>query len=108
MSRGAVHRRVSANLGHGRQAQVLEEEDEMNEEMAYVALCKCGGLVMATMDGPERKKETARYVAMHIKMGHEIRHVTATEVRAMHFCKNKGGCKGPNDSPELKQMELGL
>lgn len=80
----------------------------MNNGMAYVAICKCGGLVMATMDTPGRKREVAGDVARHIKLGNEIRRITADEVRAIPWCKNRGDCEGPAEAPDPRQMDLGL
>jgi hypothetical protein len=75
-------------------------------EMAYVALCKCGGLVMATMDRPDRRKDAAREVAKCIRLGYAIKRMTADEVRALSWCKNNGECQGAAEPPDPRQMEL--
>jgi hypothetical protein len=80
----------------------------MNEDMAYVAICKCGGIVMATMDSVERKRDVAKEVAACLRDGYEIKRITAPEVRASSFCKNRGKCMGPGEASSLKQMGLGL
>ena len=64
-------------------------------EMAYMAKCCCGGMVMACVDNPKHKKDTASEVAKSIKKGYEISRVTVEEVREMLFCKNHGNCEDP-------------
>ena len=60
--------------------------------MCYVAKCSCGGLVMAVMDLPEHKKDTAREVASCLRDGFEIEHITVEEARAHKWCDNQGKC----------------
>ncbi len=64
-------------------------------EMAYVAKCLCGKMVMACVDNPAHKKDTAIEVAASIKAGYAVSRVTVEEVRAMPFCENHGNCEEP-------------
>lgn len=66
--------------------------DQKMNEMAYIAKCKCGGMVMAVVDLPEHKKDTAKEVASCLRAGFEIERMTVEEVRAHPFCENKGKC----------------
>jgi len=61
-------------------------------EMAYVAKCVCGGLIMACVDLPERKNDTAKEVASCLRAGYEISRMTVEEVRAHKWCDNCGKC----------------
>ena len=61
-------------------------------DMAYMAKCSCGKMVMACMDNPAHKKDTANEVSKCIKAGYEISRITVEEVRAMPFCNNHGNC----------------
>ncbi len=60
--------------------------------MAYMAKCSCGRMVMACMDNPAHKKDTAKEVSKAIKAGYAISRVDVKEVRAMPFCTNHGNC----------------
>ena len=64
-------------------------------EMAYMAKCCCGGMVMACVDNPKHKKDTAKEVAACIRKGYSISRITVEEVREMPFCKNHGNCEEP-------------
>jgi len=63
--------------------------DRSENEMAYVAICECGGLVMATVDLPEYRKDVAKEVASCIKKGYEIGRMTVKKVKAAKWCKCK-------------------
>lgn len=66
----------------------------MSKEMAYIALCKCGSIVMACVDVPEHKKDTAKTVASCIKDGFEIKRVTVEAVKkSLDWCNNRGKCE---------------
>ena len=62
-------------------------------EMAYIAKCVCGGMIMAVVDLPDHKKDTAKEVASCLRAGYEIERLTVEEVRAHPFCENRGKCK---------------
>ena len=61
-------------------------------EMAYMAKCCCGGMVMVCLDIPAHKKDTAQQVARCIKKGYEISRITVEEARVTSFCTNHGNC----------------
>lgn len=66
----------------------------MNDQAnCYVAKCTCGGLVMAAVDNPNRKKDTAKEVAMAIKKGFAVSQMTVVQVRVSTFCQHQGRCK---------------
>ena len=54
---------------------------------AYIARCKCGctGIVVAIVDNPKHKKETAKEVASCIKDNFSIERVTVGYVRSNRF-----------------------
>ena len=59
----------------------------MAKDMAYIALCKCGKMVMFCVDLPGRAKDTAKEVAACIRKGFEIKRVTVEAVRnELEFC----------------------
>ena len=62
--------------------------DENNP--AYIARCKCGcgGIIMATIDNPEHKKDVAKEVAKCIRDGYSVEQVTIGYVR-----QSKLGCQ---------------
>ena len=72
-------------------------DDKINTP-SYIARCKCGcgGTIMATVDVPERKRETAKEIAKCIRDGYAIERVTVGYVRSNPF-----GCQ-----KEAKQEQL--
>lgn len=64
--------------------------------MAYIAKCKCGGIVMAIVDDlkPQRRKDIAKEIASCVKDDFEIGRITCEEVRTTKWCKNHGKCQG--------------
>ena len=60
------------------------------DTLCYIArcLCGCGGIVLAVVDTPNHKKETAKDVADAIKDGYTVELTTVGEVR-----KQGVGCK---------------
>ncbi len=67
----------------------LEREDDMSKEMAYMAKCKCGGMVAAVMDIPNHKADTAKEVAECIEAGYTVERVDSEEVRTAEWCECK-------------------
>ena len=68
----------------------------MNGNKAYVGICKCGGLVAATMkDHPNDAAET---VADLIRNGFDVQQMEVEAVRSARWCNNKGECKARKDS----------
>lgn len=67
-----------------------------DEAMSYVARCPtCNGMVMVTVDKPERKKENAKEIAACVREGFVIERVTNEYVRAEgFFCKCVRGTIG--------------
>lgn len=54
---------------------------------AYVGYCKCGSLVAASVDSPERAKETAAFVAEMIRDGLRVERVDSDVVRvSFDYC----------------------
>ena len=66
------------------------------EPMSYIARCKCGAIVMATVDKPEHAKDTAREVAECIADGLTIERVTCQCVR-----DNWSDCTCEQADPQL-------
>lgn len=50
-------------------------------EYAYIGRCKCGALVAATVDNPERKRQVAQDVAEFIRDGLAVERVDSDVVR---------------------------
>jgi hypothetical protein len=67
-------------------------------DMAYIAKCKCGGMVMAVVDLPDTKKAAAKEVASCLRAGFEIERITVEEVKIIPFCKNHGKCEEQKES----------
>jgi hypothetical protein len=61
----------------------LRKDFEMaNEEFpAYIARCKCGAIIMATVDVPEHAAEVAKEIAKCVREGYAIERVTVGYVR---------------------------
>lgn len=57
-------------------------------EMVYVATHPiCGSIVVAVIDWPQHKKETARSVADCVRRGLEVDRIAREDVKAMRFCR---------------------
>jgi hypothetical protein len=52
-------------------------------QMAYIGLGACGCLRMAVVDDPAHTRETARQIAMAVKLGETVERVTVEQVRTM-------------------------
>ena len=72
-------------------------DDKINTP-SYIARCKCGcgGIVMATVDIPKHKKETAKTVAECIRDGLVVERVTVGYVRSNPF-----GCQKKDQQEQL-------
>ena len=70
------------------------------DKLAYIAKCKCGGIVMAC--ATDRPKDAAKKVADCIKGGFEIGMMKVEDVRKAKWCSNSGNCKQIFE-PLLKQ-----
>ena len=55
--------------------------------MAYAAICKCGGVVAATMDVPEHKRDVAKTVAEWIRDELAVERISSGSVRERWGCK---------------------
>ena len=63
---------------------------DMSEDMCYIGRKDCGCIVLAIVDNPEHKKDTAREVGKAIKDGLKIERVTDQFVRDnMKRCPHK-------------------
>ena len=62
---------------------------------AYIAKCKCGGLVFAGIieDTDVIRKRNAKEVADCIRRGFEVSTMSCEDARAARWCKNHGKCK---------------
>lgn len=57
-----------------------------NEEVpAYIARCKCGAIIMATVDKPELSEDNAKEIAACIRQGYVIERTTVGHVREMDW-----------------------
>jgi len=65
---------------------------------AFIAICKCGGIVMACVDDSNDCKDTAKEVAKFIRRGYEIKKVPVEDVRTAKFCNNHGKCINENSA----------
>ncbi len=67
----------------------------MGRDNCYIALCKCGKMVMCCVDDPRHRKGTAKEVADCVAKGYEIKLVSIDYVRDAEneFCGNQGRCK---------------
>ena len=58
---------------------------------AYIAKCKCGGIVMAcSKNHPE---DAAKAVASCIRDGFEVSQLSIEKVRTAKWCNNRGKCE---------------
>ena len=58
--------------------------------MSYIGKCsKCEGMVMAVMDNPKHKEDTAKEVAGIIKAGYIIERKPVDVVRNLEWCTCK-------------------
>lgn len=60
----------------------------MTGNMAYIAKRECGCIVMACVDNPEHRRDTAKEVAQAIREGYVIERVSSDFVRENWFCEN--------------------
>ena len=77
----------------------------MKRKDSYIAKKPCGCIVMATIDTPGHRKETARVVGQCINQGYRIEHVTAQYVRTHWECKR---CARKRTVEEVQQRLLNL
>ena len=63
----------------------------MADEDAYIAKCKCGGVVMAC--STNHAEDAAKEVSDCIKAGFSIERMAAEDVRTAKWCNNRGNCK---------------
>lgn len=74
------------------------------EQMAYIARCKCGAIIMATVDAPEHANENAQEIAACLKAGYTIERVTCEYVRT-HW--SRCTCPKPQaKAPKENQISL--
>lgn len=78
----------------------------MNSTHAYVAYCQCGGMVMATVDSEDRKREVAKVIASCVRGGFPVQRITNDEVRQASWCKCKKAAPPPKPNTNVAQMEL--
>ena len=65
----------------------------MSKDNAYIAKCKCGGLVFAGIVTDASRDDLAKEVAECIKSGFEIGRMPCEEVKSAKWCKNHGKCE---------------
>lgn len=70
---------------------------------AYIAKCKCGGLIFAASDRPECRKDNAHDIARLINDGYSIERMTVEEVRTSNWCTNRGNCQKGAGTDEIKR-----
>lgn len=64
--------------------------EERSNYPAHVAYCrKCDGLVFASVDDPERRKENAGNVARAVQAGFRIGMLKCIEVRQAKWCPSE-------------------
>lgn len=63
----------------------------MSKEKAYIARCKCGGIVMAC--AASHPEDAAKEVASCIKAGFSVERMDDEGVRTGRWCDNRGNCK---------------
>lgn len=62
---------------------------------AFIGRCKCGGIVFASVDKPEYRKENGEQVADLIENGFTIEHVPVETARKGKWCtKSKEHMRG--------------
>ena len=64
--------------------------------VSYVAVCKCGGWIMETIDRPGRKRNMREDLAITLKYGYKILRMTEAEMKQGFRCKCRGMCQGPS------------
>lgn len=81
----------------------------MSRDMAYIALCKCGKVVMCCVDEPKHKKDTAKEVASCLRAGFEIKRVTVEYVRnEIEFCRDSKIHMNPEKYAKKEKAEMPL
>ncbi len=61
--------------------------EEQEQTPAYIITCpKCNGMIGAHVDDGEHQKETAAFVARHIKLGYAVNRSTVGDVRITAWC----------------------
>ncbi len=60
---------------------------------AYVAYCKCGGLIFASVDDEKGLQLNAKEVPKLRKAGFKIDRIDCETVRTSKWCTNRGKCK---------------
>ncbi len=65
----------------------------MDDSMAYVAYCKCGGMIFASVDDERGLTINAKEFPELRKAGFKIDRINCKTVRASRWCKNRGKCK---------------
>ena len=78
--------------------------DAVSEDMAYIARCKCGGVVMATVDNPDHQKENAKEIARCVRDGLTIERVSVEYVRSKECVL---GCVCPKEPKTTKNSDQG-
>jgi len=61
-------------------------------DMAYIARCHCGGIIMACVDDPTHKQDTAKEVASCLRAGFTIDRIKCNDVKTSKWCENRGKC----------------
>lgn len=61
-------------------------EDEVVKKPCFIGRCKCGGIVFASVDEPERRKDNAKEVASLVRGGFSIATETVGAARTGTWC----------------------
>lgn len=59
---------------------------------AYVATCKCGGMVMAAFCISDNEDVTARTIMEYLDSGFKVEKMAIDDAMQMNLCKNSGKC----------------
>jgi hypothetical protein len=68
------------------------------KDKAYIAVCKCGGIVAACMKN--HLNDAAQTISSLIQEGFDIQTVASQHVRTAKWCENHGNCKEAQCSPQ--------
>lgn len=75
----------------------------MNEDRCFTAACPtCGGIIAASVDSKDNRKEAAREVADWVRRGFAVTTTTAEAARAGTWCECRRGVeKRPAVQPNM-------
>lgn len=75
-----------------KRVKVAEAKGDMTDDSAnkpcFIGRCKCGGIMFASVDEPQRRKENAKEVAKLVRGGFSISTETVGVARTGAWCTN--------------------